>query len=82
MDLATQDPHELREHADERELDLAMGDRLLAELGAIDDALMRIRMPGYGRCIDCSAEIPFDRLLSQPQALRCIGCQASSENLR
>jgi len=82
MAVAADDPRELREHADDREVDLAMSDRLLVELGAIDDALMRIRMPGYGRCVDCGAEIPFDRMLSRPQALRCMGCQAASENSR
>ncbi|NCT84389.1 MAG: hypothetical protein GXC94_14665 [Comamonadaceae bacterium] len=71
-----------QEHEPERELDQARGEHLLAELQALDDALMRLKTPGYGRCIDCGAVIPFDRLQHQPQALRCVACQADAEARR
>ena len=77
--LLGDDPRELREHEDEREVDLAQGERLRAELGAVDDALARLDRPGYGRCVDCDATIPFDRLLRLPQALRCLDCQRAAE---
>jgi RNA polymerase-binding transcription factor DksA len=48
-------------------------------LRELDDALMRLRTPGYGRCVDCGAVIPFDRLQLQPQALRCTDCQTAQE---
>jgi len=80
--LVEGDPHELREHEAERELDQARDGHLLAELHEIDDALMRLKLPGYGRCIDCAAAIPFDRLQHQPQALRCLDCQAAAEAAR
>ena len=48
----------------------------------IDDALMRLKLPGYGRCMDCAAVIPFDRLQHLPQALRCVDCQAAAEAAR
>lgn len=70
---------ELSAHEADRELDQLRGDRLLAELRDIDDALQRLKMPGYGRCIDCAAAIAFDRLQHQPQALRCIACQTAAE---
>ncbi len=68
-----------REHEADRELDQARDDHLLAELQDIDAALSRLKMPGYGRCVDCAAVIPFDRLQQLPQALRCVACQAAAE---
>ncbi len=67
------------EHRPDRELDQARDDHLLVELQAIDDALRRLRTPGYGSCTDCGASIPFDRLQRQPQALRCVDCQTEAE---
>lgn len=78
-ELLAEDARELPAHEDERELDQARGDRLLTELRELDDALMRLRTPGYGRCVDCAAVIPFDRLQLQPQALRCTECQTAAE---
>ena len=80
--LLADDPSDWREHEADREVDQARSDRLLVELGDIDDALMRLRQPGYGRCIDCAAVIPFDRLQRQPQALRCLDCQTAAETAR
>lgn len=80
--LLADDPHEWREHETDREVDQARGDQLLAELRDIDDALMRLKLPGYGRCVDCAAVIPFDRLQHQPQALRCLDCQTAAEAAR
>jgi len=80
--LVDDDPRELREHEADRELDQIRDAHLLAELQAIDAALVRLAQPGYGRCIDCAAAIPFDRLQRQPQALRCVGCQSAAEAAR
>lgn len=80
--LLADDPREWSEHEADREVDQARSDRLLVELGDIDDALMRLRQPGYGRCIDCAAVIPFDRLQQLPQALRCLDCQTTVEAAR
>lgn len=77
--LLEDDPHELREHEAERELDQLRCERLAGEIRAIDDALQRLPTAGYGRCIDCGTVIPFDRLQHQPQALRCLDCQTSRE---
>ena len=77
--LLADDARELPAHEDEREVDQARGDQLMAELRALDDALQRLRTPGYGRCVDCGAVIPFDRLQLQPQALRCTDCQTAQE---
>ena len=80
--LVTEDPRELREHEAERELDQIRDAHLVAELQAIDNALLRLSQPGFGRCIDCAAVIPFDRLQRQPQALRCVACQSATEAAR
>lgn len=77
--LLADDPHDTREHDAERELDFARTDQLEAQLREIDAALQRLQQPGYGRCQDCEATIPFDRLTHQPQALRCVECQTEFE---
>lgn len=78
-ELLADDPHDQREHAADRELDQARDSHLLAELQSLDDALARLHGPGFGQCIDCASTIPFDRLQHQPQALRCVDCQAAVE---
>ncbi|MCE4558122.1 TraR/DksA family transcriptional regulator [Roseateles cellulosilyticus] len=80
--LVADDPRELREHEADRELDQTRDRHLLAELEALDDALTRLKLPGYGRCVDCAAAIPFDRLQRQPQTLRCFDCQTAAEATR
>lgn len=77
--LLADDPHDQREHEADRALDQARDSHLLAELQALDDALLRLHKPGYGHCVDCAAVIPFDRLQRQPQALRCVDCQTAAE---
>jgi RNA polymerase-binding protein DksA len=54
----------------ERDLSLeATEEHLLQE---IDDALVRVRKGTFGRCVDCNAEIPADRLEALPWAARCM----------
>ncbi len=80
--LLADDLQDRGEHEADRELDQARDGHLLTELQAVDDALVRLGTPGYGRCVDCAAVIPFDRLQRQPQALRCLDCQAAAEAAR
>lgn len=77
-EVLLQDGDEVAHDAD-REVDLARSDRDTAELRAVNDALARLKSGDYGRCIDCDAAIPFDRLHHNPQAARCVGCQAAVE---
>ena len=63
----------------DREVDLARSDQDIGELRAVNAALARLRTAEYGLCIDCDAEIPFDRLQHNPQALRCLHCQVKFE---
>jgi RNA polymerase-binding protein DksA len=66
--------------ADEQvDLNLAMTDRHAEELAAVDAARQRIRDGTYGQCIDCGAEIGYERLLAYPTAERCVEDQARVE---
>ena len=61
------------------DLDNAAAGRDMAELRAIEAARQRMHSGDYGECIQCSCEIPFDRLLAQPTAVRCAPCQNNFE---
>jgi DnaK suppressor protein len=78
-ELMTQDFDDAPQRGSDREFDLAMSDFELRELGEVSAALRRIDTVGYGRCEDCDAEIPFDRLRVEPWALRCVSCEAAHE---
>ncbi|MCV2352882.1 TraR/DksA family transcriptional regulator [Paucibacter sp. B2R-40] len=67
-------------HAADREVDLARSDANLDALRHVNEALQRLRRPDYGLCSDCGAAIAFERLQANPEALRCIACQASEES--
>jgi DnaK suppressor protein len=53
--------------------------RHLAQLRAIDEALLRIDEGRYGTCKDCEEEISLGRLNAIPFALRCVDCQEQQE---
>lgn len=53
-------------------LNLAMLDRHVSELRAIEGAEKRISDGSYGTCIDCGGDIGFQRLLAFPTAVRCV----------
>jgi DnaK suppressor protein len=78
-DLLAQDEEGARQHAMDREVDMALSDLDIAELGAVSRALVRLREGDYGLCTDCGAEIPFDRLRVEPQAERCVPCASRHE---
>jgi DnaK suppressor protein len=51
-------------------------ERLLAE---IDAALRRIEEGTYGKCVNCGAPIPQERLEAMPWATLCIDCKRKEE---
>lgn len=61
------------------DLDLAVIDLQIIELGNVEAALARIREGGYGLCEVCDEPIAFARLASTPAAARCLGCQEHFE---
>jgi RNA polymerase-binding protein DksA len=54
------------------DLNISIADRHITQLRAVEAALSRIRNGTYGTCIDCGAEIGFERLSAYPTAERCI----------
>jgi RNA polymerase-binding protein DksA len=61
------------------DLNLALIDRQIRDLRDIEAAKGRISSARFGLCIDCGAEIGFERLLAHPTAKRCLACQHQRE---
>jgi RNA polymerase-binding protein DksA len=78
-ELLKQDSDDVSHREADRELDMALNDRELAELGAVSAALLRLKEGRYGLCADCGMGIAFDRLKVEPWALRCIACESKRE---
>jgi RNA polymerase-binding protein DksA len=55
-------------------------DREVSEVSDIEQALIRLATGVYGVCIDCDADIPFERLSAYPAAKRCLACQQHYES--
>jgi len=53
--------------------------RDLAELRDLEIARMRLEGGSYGRCMDCSVELGFERLSANAAAVRCVACQTRYE---
>jgi DnaK suppressor protein len=78
-EVLAQDSDDISHREAERELDMAISDRELGELGAVSAALRRLQDGRFGQCADCGEEIAFDRLKIEPWALRCVSCEAVRE---
>jgi len=59
---------QLRRLGRARNLDAAMRDTICRALEFLHDE-------DYGHCLECGADISFERLREQPTALRCARCQ-------
>lgn len=66
----------------EREKEFLLASKEGRQLYWIDSALRRIyREPEtYGHCLECDAEIAFERLDIVPWARLCVGCQRAEED--
>lgn len=53
----------------------ANASRHFEELRAVREALGRLRGDSYGVCEACGEPIPYERLLVEPTAVRCVACQ-------
>jgi RNA polymerase-binding transcription factor DksA len=73
---------EASRHSADREVDLAMADRELFDLGQVSLALRRSREADFGQCGECGEPIAFARLQLEPWALRCVRCEAALESKR
>jgi RNA polymerase-binding transcription factor DksA len=61
------------------DLGATMVDRQLHEMREIERARERMADGSYGECADCGSDIPFERLLAYPTALRDVPCQNQYE---
>jgi DnaK suppressor protein len=78
-EVLAQDSDDVSHREAERELDMAISDRELVELGAVSAALLRLKDERFGLCTDCGEVIAFDRLKIEPWALRCVACAGRRE---
>jgi DnaK suppressor protein len=62
------------------DIDHAMMGLQLATLRDIAQTRGRIAEEKYGVCIDCGAEVDYERLLVHPTAKRCTACQHMHEH--
>jgi RNA polymerase-binding transcription factor DksA len=49
---------------------------------SIEDALRRVKAGTYGRCDDCGADIPIQRMRALPFAQTCVQCQERRDEAR
>ena len=78
-DVLLQDGDDAPQREADREMDMALSDREIVELGEVSRALQRLRAEEYGHCSDCGSQIPFVRLQVEPQAQRCVACESKHE---
>ncbi|MBN8493247.1 MAG: TraR/DksA C4-type zinc finger protein [Burkholderiales bacterium] len=81
-EVLNQDSDDISHREADREMDMALNDRELGELGEVSAALRRLHNGSYGQCADCGEGIAFDRLKVEPWALRCVGCESRRETSR
>ena len=62
-----------------RERDVALRDRYMSQIAAIDAALERWEEGRYGICERCGAEIPMERLEILPYTTLCTKCSREEE---
>jgi DnaK suppressor protein len=80
-DVLQQDRDDEPQREGERDVDMALTDLEIRELGEVSRALVRLRGDRFGLCDDCGVEIPFDRLKVEPWALRCVSCESQRERV-
>lgn len=80
-DMASSAPDEGDESSADlfADIDHAVIDLHLAELGEIKAALARLDDGSYGTCKGCGEPLDYERLLAYPTAIRCTHCQAVHE---
>ena len=78
-ELLSQDGDDAPQRMPERDIAAALTDREHRELDAVVAAMQRMEQGAYGQCADCGATVPFERLLVEPWATRCIGCATRRE---
>ena len=52
----------------------------IKKVQTLKSALLRLDQNKFGICLDCEDDIPEKRLMSNPNTLRCVGCQEELEH--
>lgn len=78
-ELLSQDGDDAPQRDADREVDMALSDRVNQELGLISRALQRLYQQDFGTCGDCGDAIAAERLAIEPWAERCVRCQSAYE---
>lgn len=60
---------------------IAVVARQVEELTQVESAQKRIADADFGNCVECGAEIGFNRLVAVPYATRCVACQENHEKM-
>lgn len=60
---------------------IAVVARQVEELTLVEAAQKRIAGEDFGNCVECGAEIGFNRLVAVPYATRCVACQENHEKM-
>lgn len=63
------------------DLSAARLDMEIRRLRELDAAQKRVGQDGFGICEDCGSAIPLSRMVANPAAIRCIGCQEKFEKM-
>ena len=79
-EVLLQDGDDATQRDVDREVDLALNDLEMVELGRVSRALQAHSRPGLRRCATTAAQpIPLDRLKLEPHAWRCTRCESARE---
>ncbi|HZK55513.1 MAG TPA: TraR/DksA C4-type zinc finger protein, partial [Desulfosporosinus sp.] len=79
LSLIDNHPADIATEVYERSRDVALHDRLIHRVEAIDVALQRFDKGEYGTCEHCNRDIPFDRLEALPYTTVCTECSHEEE---
>lgn len=79
LSLADNHPADIGSEVYQRSRDVAIHDRLLHKVEAIDAALARWENGTYGMCEHCGHEIPLARLEALPYTTVCTECSREEE---
>lgn len=77
-----QHPAEAASELAELERDDAVRTIVGGQRHEVVEALARLDAGTYGRCVDCGAALPEERLEARPEAARCVACQQELEMAR
>ena len=78
-DLSRVPTHNADHDSEELEVEEAMEHNQVALLNAVEAALGRIEAGEFGRCGECGAVIPSQRLNAIPYAAFCVDCERARE---